>query len=278
MSRTLPGVTIYMVVACRHNAHANVKSRCVLVNRRLQRESAMTKGILGRKVGMTQVFQADGKIVPVTVIEAGPCSVLQIKPLIAMATMQFNWVFLTSLAVSVPSHNVDTLQTLEVHVARSSRRQALSWLREPSANPSDLSASSGSHGCSGWGAVDSLVFEGVKSVDVTGITKGCGFQGTMKKHNFKGQRATHGVKKVHRHPGGTSAGTYPGRMIRGKKMAGRYGSDRVTMRNLQVVKLDGDNHLLLVRGAIPGPAGGYVMVRESNKWVSDKLRCGVERL
>ncbi len=109
------------------------------------------------------------------------------------------------------------------------------------------------------------VFDGVGSVDVTGITKGCGFQGTMKKHNFKGQRATHGVKKVHRHPGGTGAGTYPGNTIKGKKMAGRYGTDRVTMRNLKVVRVDAENNLLLVRGAVPGPAGGYVLIRETNK-------------
>ena len=109
------------------------------------------------------------------------------------------------------------------------------------------------------------LFDGVPSVDVTGITKGCGFQVTMKKHNFAGQRATHGVKKCHRHPGGTGAGTYPGNTIKGKKMAGRYGTDQVTMRNLNVVRIDSDNNLLLVRGAVPGPAGGYVLVRETNK-------------
>jgi large subunit ribosomal protein L3 len=115
------------------------------------------------------------------------------------------------------------------------------------------------------GSVTVNILDGVAAVDVTGITKGCGFQGTMKKHGFKGQRATHGVKKVHRHPGGTGAGTYPGNTIKGKKMAGRYGSDRVTMRNLKVVRVDADNHLLLVRGAVPGPAGAFVIIRETNK-------------
>jgi large subunit ribosomal protein L3 len=105
----------------------------------------------------------------------------------------------------------------------------------------------------------------VKSVDVTGTSKGCGYSGWMKRHNFAGQRATHGVKKVHRHPGGTAAGTYPGRVRKGTRMAGHYGVDRVTMRNLKVVKVDVENNLLLVKGAVPGPAGGYVIVRETNK-------------
>jgi large subunit ribosomal protein L3 len=109
------------------------------------------------------------------------------------------------------------------------------------------------------------VLDGVKSVDVTGISKGCGYSGWMKRHNFKGQRATHGVKKVHRHPGGTAAGTYPGRVRKGKKMAGHYGVDQVTMRNLKLVKIDTENNLILVHGPVPGPAGGYVVVRETNK-------------
>lgn len=109
------------------------------------------------------------------------------------------------------------------------------------------------------------VLDGVKAVDVTGISKGCGYSGWMKRHNFKGQRATHGVKKVHRHPGGTAAGTYPGRVRKGKKMAGHYGVDQVTMRNLKLIKIDVENNLILVHGPVPGPAGGYVVVRETNK-------------
>jgi large subunit ribosomal protein L3 len=87
----------------------------------------------------------------------------------------------------------------------------------------------------------------------------------MKRHNYAGQRATHGVKKVHRHAGGTSAGTYPGRVRKGKKGAGHYGVDRVTMRNMKVVRVDAENNLLLVHGAVPGPTGGFVIVRETNK-------------
>jgi large subunit ribosomal protein L3 len=113
--------------------------------------------------------------------------------------------------------------------------------------------------------LDVSILDGVKAVDVTGTSKGCGFSGWMKRHNFAGQRATHGVKKVHRHPGGTSAGTYPGHVRKGKKGAGHYGVDRVTIRNLSVAKIDVENNLILVHGAVPGPAGGFVIIRETNK-------------
>src|SRR4029077_7380989 len=106
------------------------------------------------------------------------------------------------------------------------------------------------------------VFENVKAVDVTGTSKGRGFQGAMKRHNFSGQRATHGVKKCHRHIGGTSGNTFPGRTFKGKKMAGQMGKERKTMRNLRLVRVDKDNNLLLVWGSVPGPNGGYVVVRQ----------------
>jgi superfamily II DNA/RNA helicase len=108
------------------------------------------------------------------------------------------------------------------------------------------------------------LFEGVERVDVTGTTKGRGTAGVMKRHHFSGQRATHGVKKVHRHQGGTGMNTTPGRVFKGKRMAGRFGNERSTMRNLRVVRIDREHNLLLVRGAIPGPNGSYVMVRQTN--------------
>lgn len=226
----------------------------------------MTKGILGRKVGMTQVFQSDGTVVPVTVIEAGPCHVLQVKTVDrdGYDAVQLGFLdkprrlcskSLRGQVADIGSARSKKLKAAGVELAARAECEPKRYVREFRGTTDKVVGSE-------W-TVE--VFAEVKSVDVTGITKGCGFQGTMKKHNFSGQRATHGVKKVHRHPGGTSAGTYPGRTIRGKKMAGRYGTDRVTMRNLQLVKVDGENHLLLVRGAIPGPAGGYVMIRESNK-------------
>src|SRR5438045_4221412 len=108
----------------------------------------------------------------------------------------------------------------------------------------------------------------VKAVDVIGVSKGRGFTGAMKRWNFGGQRATHGVKKVHRHMGGTgalAANRGGGRMKKGKKMPGRYGNERVTIRNLAIARLDLENNLLLVYGAVPGPNGGFVVIRESNK-------------
>jgi large subunit ribosomal protein L3 len=108
------------------------------------------------------------------------------------------------------------------------------------------------------------VFEGVEFVDVTGVTKGRGTAGVMKRHGFKGQRASHGVKKVHRHQGGTSMNTSPARVFKGKRMAGRFGNERSTMRNLKVVRVDKENHLVLVRGAVPGPNGAMVVVQQTN--------------
>ena len=102
--------------------------------------------------------------------------------------------------------------------------------------------------------VDAL--EGVTAVDITGTSKGRGFAGVMKRHNFAGQRASHGVKKCHRHPGGTGMSASPSRLFKGKRMAGQYGNERVTTRNLKLYKIDSDNNLLLIKGAVPGPTAG----------------------
>ena len=107
-------------------------------------------------------------------------------------------------------------------------------------------------------------FAEVKRVDVTGTSKGRGFAGVMKRHNFKGQRASHGVKKVHRHAGGTGCSASPSRLFKGIRMAGQYGNAKTTTRNLELVRVDAENNLLLVRGAVPGPNGGFVTIRETN--------------
>jgi large subunit ribosomal protein L3 len=108
-------------------------------------------------------------------------------------------------------------------------------------------------------------FSEVKRVDVTGTSKGRGYSGVMKRHNFSGQRATHGVKKVHRHPGSTGCSAAPSRTFKGRRMAGQYGNVKKTSRNLELVRVDAENNLLLVRGAVPGPNGGFVSIRETNK-------------
>ena len=104
----------------------------------------------------------------------------------------------------------------------------------------------------------------VKAVDVVGTSKGRGYAGVMKRHNFAGQRASHGVKKCHRHAGGTGMSAYPSRLFKGKRMAGQYGNTRVTVRNLKLVKVDADHNLLLVEGAVPGPNGGMLIIKETN--------------
>src|SRR5690606_20355481 len=108
-------------------------------------------------------------------------------------------------------------------------------------------------------------FEGIATVDIVGRSKGRGFSGAMKRHNFSGQRATHGVKKCHRHLGGTGCSATPSRLMKGVKMPGQYGAARCTVRNQKVVRIDAENNLLLVRGGIPGPNGGFVVVKKSNK-------------
>jgi large subunit ribosomal protein L3 len=226
----------------------------------------MTKGILGRKVGMTQIFQEDGTAVSVTVIEAGPCRVTQVRTVgrdgYAAAQLGFGEKPRRLASRSERGH------VASIGSARSRRRAAAGLVQLPKADCEPMRfvrEFRGETGLEVGGVVTVKALEGVRSVDVIGQTKGCGYTGVMKRHNFAGQRATHGVKKCHRHPGGTQAGTYPGHLVKGRKMAGRYGNDRVTVRNLKVVRIDEEKNLLLVYGAIPGAAGGYVVVRESNK-------------
>jgi large subunit ribosomal protein L3 len=226
----------------------------------------MRKGILGRKVGMTQIYEQDGRAIPVTVIEAGPCHVLQVKTVDrdGYAAVQLGFADKPRRLASrsqrghvapISSKRSDRLKAAGVALLAKADCEPKKFVREFRGD--------GDHQVGAQVLVSLL--DGVKAVDVTGTSKGCGFSGWMKRHNYAGQRATHGVKKVHRHPGGTAAGTYPGRVRKGKKGAGHYGVDRVTMRNLKVVRVDAEKNLLLVKGAVPGPAGGYVIVQETNK-------------
>ncbi len=227
----------------------------------------MVKGILGRKVGTTQIFQEDGTAVPVTVLEVGPCHVLQIRTVERDGYQAVQLGFLDK-----PRRLSSRSERGHVASIGSKRTKRLSAggvaiVAKPNCEPKQFvrefrgqieSAEVGA-------AVTAAILDGVKAVDVTGTSKGRGYSGVMRRHNFKGQRATHGVKKVHRHGGGTSMNTYPGRVFKGKKMAGRYGGTRTTSRNLKVARVDAENNLLLVAGAVPGPAGGFVIVRETNK-------------
>ena len=227
----------------------------------------MAKGILGRKVGMTQVYDDKGKIVPVTVIQAGPCQVLQLRTLERDGYQAVQLGYLDKprrLARRSERGHVAKL------ASKRARRLATAGVEmppkadcEPKRYVRELRGDTSGYSLGQVVKVDAL--EDVGAVDVTGTSKGRGFAGVMKRHGFAGQRASHGVKKVHRHAGGTGRSATPSRVFKGTRMAGQHGNTRVTARNLKVIKVDQENDLLVVRGAIPGPNGGFLIVQESNK-------------
>jgi large subunit ribosomal protein L3 len=230
----------------------------------------MSKGILGRKVGMTQIYDEAGNCIPVTVVAAGPCHVLQVR------TKEHDGYEAVQLGFLDKPRRLAS-RSERGHVARleSKRSKKLTTAGvqspdkagcEPQRFIRELRGPAGETKVGGQVTV--AVLDGVKAVDVTGLTKGRGFSGAMKRHNFKGQRATHGVKKVHRHMGGTgalAANRGGGRMKKGKNMPGRYGREQVTIRNMKIAKIDADNNLLLINGAVPGPNGSYMVIKETNK-------------
>lgn len=227
----------------------------------------MLPSILGRKVGMTQVFLEDGTAVPVTVVQAGPCHVLQIrsKERDGYEAVQLGFEDKPRRLAARSERG----QVAAIESKRSKARAAagVEASAKPDCEPQRfIREFRGPVDATAVG--DSLTveqFAGVKSVDVTGISKGRGFSGVMKRHNFAGQRASHGVKKCHRHGGSTGMSAYPSRVMKGKRMAGQYGNAQITARNLQIVSIDTENNLLLVRGAVPGPNGGFVSIRQTNK-------------
>jgi large subunit ribosomal protein L3 len=225
-------------------------------------------GLLGRKVGMTQIFDEAGTVIPVTVLEAGPCHVLQLrtKDRDGYEAVQIGY-------RDKPRRLASRSQRGQVARLDNSKRAKSGVALLPKANCEPkrfvrefrlAESASGDGGVTVGQELKVDLFEKITAVDVTGTSKGRGTAGVMRRHNFKGQRATHGVKKVHRHGGGTSMNTFPARVFKGKRMAGRMGNERMTARNLKVVRVDLENNLLLVRGAVPGPNGGYVVIRETN--------------
>ena len=233
---------------------------------RARAERPARKGLIGRKVGMTQVFDTDGTVVPVTVIEAGPCKVLRLRSLERDGYSALQVGFLDKPR-RLASRSVRG-QVADLESKRSQRRAeaGVVSLPKPGCEPKRFVREfrGTAEGIEVGQDLSVEVFEGVARVDVTGTTKGRGTAGVMKRHGFKGQRASHGVKKVHRHQGGTGMTTSPARVFKGKRMAGRFGNERSTMRNLKVVRVDKENHLLLVRGAVPGPNGAMVVVQQTN--------------
>ncbi len=227
----------------------------------------MAIGILGRKVGMTQVYDPAGTVIPVTVIQAGPCHVLQVRTNERDGYEAVQMGFLDKPRRLARRSERGHVANLDSKRQRSRTSAGISALPKPDCEPKRLvrefRVSPEGVEVGQQIGVDSL--EGVPAVDVIGTSKGRGTAGAMKRHNYRGQRASHGVKKVHRHVGSIGSSAYPSRVPKGKRMAGHYGAARCTVRNLKVVRIDAENNLLLVRGAIPGPNGGYVVVQPTNK-------------
>ncbi|MDO4583064.1 MAG: 50S ribosomal protein L3 [Planctomycetia bacterium] len=227
----------------------------------------MSVGLLGRKVGMTQVYEVSGKAIPVTVLELGPCDVLQVK------TEENDGYSAIQIGYGDKSRTRAS-RSERGHVAPidSKRQKAKSAAGvevspkadcEPKKMIREFRLEGGAFAVGQ--KLDLSVFDEVTAVDVISKSKGRGYAGTMTRHNFAGQRASHGVKKCHRHMGGTGCSAYPSRVLKGKRMPGQYGNVRVTVRNLAIVRMDKENNLMLIKGGVPGPNGGYVVVRPTNK-------------
>lgn len=208
----------------------------------------MKSGIIGKKLGMTQVFDAEGKVIPVTVIEAGPCIVVQRKTERSDGYDAVQLGFRPNKAHRVGKPMIGHF--------RKAGKGAFGILREVRV-PTDSQLDAGAE-------VHVDIFKEGDVVDVTGESKGRGFSGVIKRWNFKGGRATHG-SMFHRAPGSIGASAWPSRVIKNMKMAGQYGSEKVTTLNLKVVKVQPEKNLLLVRGAVPGARNSVVFIRHAVK-------------
>jgi large subunit ribosomal protein L3 len=207
------------------------------------------KGVLGEKLGMTQVWDAAGRLVPVTVVQAGPCVVTQVR---AGTADGYDAVQLAFGAIDPRKVN----KPLAGHFAKAgvTPRRFLAEIR---------TADAGEY--APGQEVTAEVFEAGQRVDVVGRTKGKGTAGVMKRHGFKGLSASHGTQRKHRSPGSIGGCATPGRVFKGLRMAGRMGNERVTTQNLTVHAVDAEKGLLLIKGAVPGPNGGLVLVRTAAK-------------
>ncbi|MDO5731241.1 50S ribosomal protein L3 [Corynebacterium sphenisci] len=207
------------------------------------------KGILGTKLGMTQVFDEDNRVVPVTVVEAGPCVVTQVR------TQETDGYDAVQIAYGeIDPRKVNKPGAGHFKKAGVTPRRHVAEIRTPDASSYEVGQTVG---------VD--VFGDIEYVDVTGTSKGKGFAGAMKRHGFAGQGASHGNQAAHRRVGGIGACATPARVFKGKRMAGRMGNDRVTTQNLKIQKIDADANLLLIKGAVPGVRGGLLVVKTAVK-------------
>ncbi|NLH96388.1 MAG: 50S ribosomal protein L3 [Clostridiaceae bacterium] len=209
----------------------------------------MSKFILGKKIGMTQVFDENGIVIPVTVIQAGPCAVVQKK------TVENDGY--TAIRLGFEDVPEKKLNKPELGLFKKINVTPKRYLREFRTDDVDKFEV-------GQQINVADMFASGDRIDVTGISKGKGFQGVMKRFGSSRGPESHG-SKYHRRVGTMGAGTSPGRVFKGKKLPGHMGKDRVTVQNLDVVKVDGERNLMLVKGAVPGPRGGLVIVRETVK-------------
>lgn len=209
----------------------------------------MNKAIIGKKLGMTQIFSADGKVIPVTVVEAGPCPVVQIK-----TTEKDGYA-----AVKVGFGKVE-----EKDLNKPDNGQ----FKKAGVEPQKVLKEFKFDDCGKYAVGQSLTVETFAAgdhVDVIGLTKGHGFTGVIKRWNQHRLKMTHGVGPVHREVGSMGANSSPSRVFKNKRMPGQYGNERVTVQNLEIVKVDAARNVLLIKGAIPGPKGGIVTVTDSVK-------------
>ncbi len=215
----------------------------------MKSKTQITKGIIGRKVGMTQIFDEKGNVIPVTVVEAGPCTVAQVKTLETDGYEAIQLGFQDMKEKHITKPQAGHFKTAGGNVKK--------YLKE------FRIVNSASHSVGEQITVDT--FAAGEKVDVTGVTKGRGYTGAVKRWGHHILRMTHGTGPVHREVGSMGANSSPSRVFKNKKMAGQYGNEQVTVLNLVVVKIDSENNLIAIKGAIPGAKGGIVFVRDSVK-------------
>jgi large subunit ribosomal protein L3 len=207
----------------------------------------MVNGIIGRKVGMTQVFDPDGTVHPATVIKAGPCVVVQAKTTETDGYQAVQLGFVEGTPAKANKAAAGVFKKISVPPTRVRR---------------EVKQAAGSEPLKAGDQVLVSIFVDGERVDVIGTSRGKGFQGVVRRHHFAGGAATHG-SMFHRAPGSIGASSFPSRVVKGMRAAGRMGADRVTVRNLKVLKVDPENHLLIVEGGIPGAPTSYVIIRKA---------------
>lgn len=209
----------------------------------------MKKGLIGKKIGMTQIFDENGKVIPVTVVEAGPCAVTQIKTMendgYEAIQVGFGDVKVSRVNKPMKGH-FDKADVAPKKTLKEFRLESIEGIEVGSILKAD-------------------VFEAGEIVDVKGTSKGHGTSGAIKRWNFSRLRMTHGTGPNHRHAGSLGACSSPSRVFKGKKMAGHYGHETVTVQNLKIAKVDAENNLIAIKGAIPGPKGGIVVIADAVK-------------